>query len=111
MLDIDAALLDVQLMEALAVPAGALTRKLSCSQQKLYAQPTSHIPASTHRSRTSARPRRTSGVQRPRNVALSRSMYAVLIPVPVPVRASTAAIASALPRATRRVTSTTRRPL
>ena len=38
-------------------------------------------------------------------------MYDVLIPVPVPVADSTAAIASAVPSTTRRVTSTRRRPL
>jgi hypothetical protein len=38
-------------------------------------------------------------------------MYDVLIPVPVPVADNTEAIASAVPRTTRRVTSTRRRPL
>ena len=38
------------------------TRRLSCSQQKLYAQPTRYIPASSVASSSAnARPRRTSG--------------------------------------------------
>src|SRR5512135_3250498 len=72
---------------------------VSCSQQKLYAQPTRNIPAWRVVSvRAIARPRRVNGVDAARNVALSRSMYAVLIIVPVPVASSTAAIAPAVPR-------------
>src|SRR3954452_16630518 len=93
-------------------PGSAATRRLSCSQQKLYAQPTRYIhPVNTPSPRAIARPRRTNGHIDARNVALSRSMYEVLIPVPVPVADNAEAIASAVPSTARRVTSTRRRPL
>jgi len=56
------------------------------------------------------RPRRVSGASAARNVALSRSMEEVLICVPPLVRAMASATASAVPKTTRRVTSTSRRP-
>src|SRR5215213_10283797 len=56
-------------------PAPAATRRLSWGQQKLYAQPTRYIPVvNAPAPRAIARPRRTSGLKAPRDVALSRSM-------------------------------------
>jgi hypothetical protein len=90
------------------VPAGARTRRLACSQQKLYVPPTRYIPAVRVSTLcASARPRRTSGASALRKVALSRSIYAVWIVVPVPVAYSAAAIAAAVPHTTRCFTLTT----
>jgi hypothetical protein len=107
-----AAIAGVRVVHLGRPPGPASTRRLSCSQQKLYAHPTRYIqPVNTSSPRAIARPRRTNGHIDARNVALSRSMYDVLIPVPVPVADSTPAIASAVPTTTRRVTATRRRPL
>ena len=90
----------------LPLPAGALQAPArrggsDGASRSCRAQPTSHLPAVRLASVWAmARPRRTSGARAARKVAFSRSMSAVLIPVPLRVAASTAAMASAVPRTT-----------
>src|SRR5512135_3317657 len=59
-------------------PVPAAIRRLSWTQQTLEAQPTKYIPAVRASTlRAIARPRRVSGLNAPRKVALSRSRYSL----------------------------------
>src|SRR5262245_31971319 len=92
-------------------PCACLRRRLRCSLQKLYTQPTRYIPFSRVSCRcASRRPRRVKPARHDRNVALSLSMYDVLICWPVLVLCSCSWICSARPQTTRLITSLSRRP-
>src|SRR5262249_22868048 len=94
------------------LPCSCLRRRLRCRLQKLYTPPTRYIPfSSVWRRCPSLRPRRVNHVRHERKVALSLSMYEVLICLPVPVLCNCSWIFSGLPQTTRLITSLSRRPL
>src|SRR5215204_3796664 len=92
-------------------PCFCSTRRLRCGEQKLYTRPTRYIPFSnTSSSFTSLRPLLVNAARQARNVALSLSMYDVLICWPVLVFSNCPMTCSSLPHSTRRTTSDRRLP-
>src|SRR5262249_53487773 len=93
------------------LPCFCSTRRLRCSAQKLYTQPTRSPPFPTPPSPLPGLlPRLVSPARQARNVALSRSMYDVLICWPVFVFSSWPTTCSLLPHSTRLATALSRRP-
>ena len=93
-----------------AMAAGVARRRLACGVQKLYTVPIRYrLCSSVSQRRANARPRRVSVVRRSRKVALSRSMYVVLITPSSCDRRRSVSTRAGAPEMRRRSTSTTRR--